>query len=313
MDSWFTEQDVQPVFPVLDMKILPSDEKECRRLRTSLSKSGLFYLKNHGIEQTTLDEFVDITRVFFQADEQTKKKMVCNSLPLRGYGPLKSENLSKLLNLGDSPDLCMKYSWATTGNVAPSDDFRLIWQRVFSNMTEISKSLLSTIVGILGDQLQITLEDWSKTIGGDNMLRHLFYPKLREPQELAMAPHSDLGSITLLYQTPAANKRIALEAEYEGRYLPVPAVKGTIVVNFGDILEHISEKKIKATKHRVLHNTSDGSARTSTAFFCLPPRSFNLQKFKGSDFGGLLTDKIVTFGDLLDLDGVAYSKKTDSN
>ncbi len=307
MTSWFAEKDIPAEFPVLDMQALMSGE--LADFSHLISSSGLFYLKNFGVKEADLEKFVEITGFFFNETEEIKKKMICSGLPLRGYTSLKSENLAKLLKVGDYPDLCMKYSWATAGNTAPSAEFEIIWQKIFNEMNEVSKNILSLIATLLKNEPQISSDDWKKIINGESMLRHLFYPDLQEIQPLSMAPHSDLGSITLLYQTPANNRHVALEAEYNGNYLPLPAVKGTIVVNFGDILEHITKKKIKATKHRVVHCPQAGSARTSTVFFSLPQRDFDLTKFKGSSFSGLLSKEIETFGDLLDWDAEVYSNK----
>lgn len=70
---------------------------------------------------------------------------------------------------------------------------------------------------------------------------------------LAGAPHTDSGFVTLLAQDGVAG----LQARSRrGAWVDVPPLEGTLVVNFGQVLEQWSAGRIRATEHRVL-----GSAR----------------------------------------------------
>lgn len=62
-----------------------------------------------------------------------------------------------------------------------------------------------------------------------------------------MSPHSDSGSVTLLFQTCAG-----LEIESpSGDWVATPFEPGQILVNLGDALAFWSGGSLKATKHRV--------------------------------------------------------------
>jgi len=70
---------------------------------------------------------------------------------------------------------------------------------------------------------------------------------------LAGAPHTDSGFVTLLAQDGVAG----LQARSRGgAWVDVPPLEGTLVVNFGQVLEQWSAGRVRATEHRVL-----GSAR----------------------------------------------------
>ncbi len=75
------------------------------------------------------------------------------------------------------------------------------------------------------------------------------------------AAHTDSGFVTLLAQdgVPGLQAR-----SLDGSWIDVPPLEGTLVVNFGQVLEHWSAGRIRATEHRVL---GSGVERYSIPFF----------------------------------------------
>jgi isopenicillin N synthase-like dioxygenase len=78
---------------------------------------------------------------------------------------------------------------------------------------------------------------------------------------LVGAPHTDSGFLTLLEQDAVAGLQVRSR---DGRWIDVPALADTLVVNFGQVLEQWSAGRIRATEHRVLGH---GRERHSIAFF----------------------------------------------
>ena len=78
---------------------------------------------------------------------------------------------------------------------------------------------------------------------------------------LVGAPHTDSGFVTLLAQDGVAGLQARSRA---GQWLDVPPLEGTLVVNFGQVLEQWSAGRIRATEHRVL---GSGRERFSIPFF----------------------------------------------
>ena len=66
---------------------------------------------------------------------------------------------------------------------------------------------------------------------------------------LAGAPHTDSGFVTLLAQDGVPGLQALSRA---GEWVDVPPLEGTLVVNFGQVLELWSAGRIRATEHRVL-------------------------------------------------------------
>ncbi len=78
---------------------------------------------------------------------------------------------------------------------------------------------------------------------------------------LVGAPHTDSGFVTLLAQDGVAGLQARSR---DGQWVDVPPLEGTLVVNFGQVLEQWSAGRIRATEHRVL---GSGRERFSIPFF----------------------------------------------
>jgi isopenicillin N synthase-like dioxygenase len=80
-------------------------------------------------------------------------------------------------------------------------------------------------------------------------------------QHLVGAPHTDSGFLTLLEQDGTGGLQVRSR---EGAWIDVPPLADTLVVNFGEVLEQWSARRIRATEHRVVGR---GLERHSIAFF----------------------------------------------
>ena len=111
------------------------------------------------------------------------------------------------------------------------------------------------------------------------------------------APHTDSGFVTLLAQdgVPGLQARAR-----DGRWIDVPPLEGTLVVNFGQVLEQWSVGRIRATEHRVLGGNIE---RCSIPFFyearadalITPLPIDSADAFAPFQFGDYLWDRITSF------------------
>lgn len=114
---------------------------------------------------------------------------------------------------------------------------------------------------------------------------------------LVGAPHTDSGFVTLLAQDGVAG----LQARsLEGDWIDVPPLEGTLVVNFGGVLEQWSAGRIRATEHRVV---GSGVERFSIPFFyearadaCIKPLPMDPpDRFVPFAYGDFLWKRICSF------------------
>jgi isopenicillin N synthase-like dioxygenase len=133
---------------------------------------------------------------------------------------------------------------------------------------------------------------------GISTLRFLRYP-VRDLAALAPslrvgggymlgAPHVDSGFVTLLAQDGVAGLEVEDRA---GNWIGVPPTEGTLVVNFGKLLERWTGGRVRATRHRVV---GSGAERFSVPFFYEPAVDAVIAPLGlGEDFA------TVTYGDHL--------------
>ena len=109
-----------------------------------------------------------------------------------------------------------------------------------------------------------------------------YFPTRSETTGNRCKEHSDYGTITLLSTDGVSG----LELFHEGKWLPVPYVEGSLVVNVGSLLARWTNGALRATLHRVAGpgSLNSGShrqvlveatkhSRTSIAFFADPNRN----------------------------------------
>jgi isopenicillin N synthase-like dioxygenase len=129
---------------------------------------------------------------------------------------------------------------------------------------------------------------------------------------LVGAPHTDSGFVTILAQDEVAG----LEARTrQGRWTGVPPLEGTLVVNFGQVLEQWSAGRIRATEHRVV---GTGVERCSIPFFYearadatiapLPIDPADL--FAPFLYGDFLWQRITSFVEFRGMEGERVSANT---
>ena len=263
--AWHSEAEAPAGMPVLDLAVLGGAEGSSARrlalgdLREAATRSGLFYVKNHGIADDVIEAISDRTRGFF-GEPDAYKLAFDRSQQARGYATRRSECMTYTMGPELSPEeVCERIasaedivSTAYAPNVFPHPRFRDAWLRYYDRAHRTSLELL----GALGDALDLGRADrsaWSAALmersGGT--LRYFQYPDA--PQD-AVDPgmgHAGPDVISLLHHTPCDNGTVRLEAGAGGRFVKVPALRGTLVVAMGEVLRQLSGGTIEASAHRV--------------------------------------------------------------
>ena len=91
-------------------------------------------------------------------------------------------------------------------------------------------------------------------------------------------PHTDFGLCTILFQDSVGG--LEVDPFHTGEFVPATPVPGTCVINVADLLQRLSNDKLRSTRHRVTapkvsKEVWEGKeemlpARYSTAFFVHP-------------------------------------------
>lgn len=345
---WHDESEAPEGIPVLDLDVLSAKSRlatrdaQIKALRDAVTNSGFLYVKNHGISNAEIEAISNETRAFYSKPEAYKGEFDKHS-DIRGYSSYRSESIARFFKTGKGKDLCMKYtmgpeltpeevqarissdadlaSKAYSPNVYPNPAFRNAWVSYYSAVHRVSVRLLE----LMGDALDLDEESrqiWREMLIDNSAgeVRYLQYPDvpLAACSDIEgngtdrIAAHFDLGVITLLHQTPCANGFVSLEAKLGENFVKVPAIKGTLVVNLGEVIRLLTGGRVRATVHRVVRPTQEWhrhSARDVVAFFQAPPLNARLRplRFKsGIGFETMFDEmyaeagatQAVTFGQL---------------
>ena len=119
----------------------------------------------------------------------------------------------------------------------------------------------------------------------DPQLRLLHYmpvarKQIEAPGHARIIPHTDFGLCTILFQDQVGG--LEVDPFHTNEFLPATPMRGTCVINVADLLQRLSNDRLRSTMHRVTtpkmseeQLTEIGEngmlpARYSTAFFVHP-------------------------------------------
>jgi isopenicillin N synthase-like dioxygenase len=116
-------------------------------------------------------------------------------------------------------------------------------------------------------------------IHGNSILRPIHYfpinPEEVDPGAVRAAEHGDINLITLLMGASAEGLQVLRR---DGQWIEITALSDQLIVNVGDMLDRLTNHKLKSTIHRVVNppNERMNSSRFSIPFFMHPISTMNL-------------------------------------
>lgn len=120
----------------------------------------------------------------------------------------------------------------------------------------------------------------SKVHHGNSILRPIHYFPIENPDTVPddavrAAEHGDINLITLLMGASADGLQVLRR---DGKWIPITALPEQLVVNVGDMLERLTNKKLKSTIHRVVNPPRHlmNTPRYSIPFFMHPRSEMDL-------------------------------------
>jgi isopenicillin N synthase-like dioxygenase len=168
---------------------------------------------------------------------------------------------------GDDP---IKKEYPENIWVAELPDFNKVGIEAYRAMENTGKYMLRAIALFLSLD-----EDYfdAKIYNGNSILRPIHYaPITSEPQNAVRAgQHEDINLITLLMGASADGLQVLNKS---GDWIGVTSLPDQLVVNVGDMLQRLTNNRLRSTTHRVVNPPREqwGTPRFSIPFF-LHPRS----------------------------------------
>jgi isopenicillin N synthase-like dioxygenase len=136
--------------------------------------------------------------------------------------------------------------------VAEIPRFNGVTAEVYKKLEDTGRDLLKAIATYLDLE-----EDYFEkyVINGNSILRAIHYFPISDPDALSpdavrAGAHEDINLITLLIGASADGLEVLTK---DGEWFPIKAKGEDIVINVGDMLQRLTNNKLKSTTHRVVN------------------------------------------------------------
>lgn len=256
-----------------------------QQLGKAYEEVGFVAVKNHGIPDELIKRMYQQVQEFFSLPSEKKKKYEIPELAgQRGYTSFGKEHAKG----SEAPDLKEFYQHGQTviGDVAEKAEypdnvqidevpgFTETFNQAYRAFETSGKSLLQAIAIYLGLDEHYFDEHIHN---GNSILRAIHYPPIQEEPKSAIRAeqHEDINLITLLVGASADGLQILTK---QNEWVGVTSLPEQIVVNVGDMLQRLTNNKLKSTTHRVVNPPRElwGTSRYSIPFFLHPKSKMSL-------------------------------------
>lgn len=284
--------------PSLDLADFVSGDSTKKRkfvadLGAAYNNIGFVAIRNHYLNDALSNKLYEMIKAFFALPDSVKQKYEIPGLAgQRGYIG-KGKEHAKGRNTGD-----LKEFYHIGQEVEDNDPIKKeypdnVWPEELPQFStvglEVYKSLEKTGVQMLkAIALYLNLpEDYfdDKVRHGNSILRPIHYFPIENPDAVPAdavraAEHGDINLITLLMGASADGLQVLRR---DGKWIPITALPEQLVVNVGDMLERLTNKKLKSTIHRVVNPPRQhmNKPRYSIPFFMHPRSEMSLAALAG--------------------------------
>ncbi|MBW3169359.1 isopenicillin N synthase family dioxygenase [Qipengyuania flava] len=246
-------------------------------LGRSFREYGFAVIRDHGIPQELIDRAEALAKEFFALPDEVKRAYhIPGGGGARGYTPFGTEkakdakvhDLKEFWHVGRELPEGHPLAEFMAANVLPSEvaGFRETFGELYGAFEEAGGRVLEGIALHLGLDRGFfapTVED------GNSVMRLLRYPPLEGAEAegaIRAAAHGDINTITLLLGAEEAGLELLTA---QGDWKAVAPPEGALVVNVGDMLDRLTNGRLRSTTHRVVNPRGDAAyrARYSMPFF----------------------------------------------
>jgi isopenicillin N synthase-like dioxygenase len=260
-----------------------------QELGKAYEEVGFVAVKNHGVPDELIADLYKYVQEFFSLPSEQKRKYEIPELAgQRGYTSFGKEHAKG----SDAPDLkeFFQYGQVPRDNYKEEEyppnvpvkeiaAFNPTFENAYRAFEKSGTALLQAIALYLG--LDEHYFD-NYVHNGNSILRSIHYPPItNEPKSAIRAEqHEDINLITLLVGASADGLQILTKQD---EWVGVTSLPEQIVVNVGDMLQRLTNNKLRSTTHRVVNPAREfwHTSRFSIPFFLHPKSSMSLQCLSG--------------------------------
>ncbi|MDZ4307290.1 isopenicillin N synthase family dioxygenase [Allopontixanthobacter sp.] len=246
-------------------------------LGRSFAEFGFGVVRDHGISPDLIARAEELSKQFFALPDDVKRAYkIEGGGGARGYTPFGTEkakdakvhDLKEFWHVGRDLPADHPLAEYMAPNIWPSEvpGFRETFEELYAAFDKAGDTVLRAIalhLGLAEDFFAATVAD------GNSVMRLLHYPPLAASEAegaIRAAAHGDINTITLLLGAEEAGLELLTK---QGKWLAVSPPEGALAVNIGDMLDRLTNGKLRSTTHRVVNPKGEAAhrARYSMPFF----------------------------------------------
>ena len=266
--------------PVIDIGALYSNDEAAKkavaaRIGEACSDIGFFYAVNHNVSVETIDKAVAIADKFFRLPEAERLKVKAdkNNRGYREVGDVVHRNgkpsARDNFDIGfpvtaDDPEVK-----AGTPLYAPNiwpdmPGFREAIETYYMETYKLGMKILEGFAIHLDKPADFFTRHFTKPVA-DMVINHYLGAAGLHISDQASGPHTDHGIVTILWQDSLGGLEVMGK---DGKWISATPLRGSYVINIGELMKRWTNGRFKATVHRVVH--LQNQSRYSMPLFCNP-------------------------------------------
>lgn len=254
-------------------------QKFINEIGEAYEEIGFVALRGHFLSDELTENLYQEVKNFFDLPDEIKQSYEIEGIGgQRGYTSFGKES-AKGKKQGDLKEFwhfgqevveneALKATYPKNVFVKEIPDFNIVGIEAYKMLEKTAIYVLRALA------LYIDLEETyfdKYVINGNSILRPIYYPPIvGEPKgAVRAAAHGDINLITLLMGASSAGLEVQNK---KGKWIPVTSLPEQLVVNVGDMLERLTNNKLRSTIHRVVNPPREdwGKPRFSIPFFTHP-------------------------------------------
>lgn len=251
--------------PVIDISHLqgPGRKQTVDQIARACQEWGFFHVVNHGVPEAVVEDMWQAYDMLFALPPHERAKFDEGPPDILKKLSQNKEKMQMLANWRDT----MRFR-----ELNPDDEgaiphapqfFRKPACEFYRALRNVGLELLEAISESLGMEAGYIHNVTGSNLAINTSIHH--YSPCPDPLvTIGLNPHTDIDTLTVLLQDETGGLQILKE----DRWVDVKPLPDSLVVNVGEALQVISNKRYKSVLHRV--NTNTERARSSISCFLLP-------------------------------------------
>ena len=266
--------------PVVDIGALYGTDVAAKkavaaRIGAACDEIGFFYVVNHNVPVATIDRAVAVADRFFAQPEAEKLKVKSdrNNRGYREVGDVVHANgkpsARDNFDLGfpvaaDDPEVLAGTPLYAPNKWPDTPGFQEAFEAYYAETFQLGMKILEGFALYLGKEEDFFVRHFTKPVA-DMVINHYLGARGLHISDQASGPHTDHGIVTILWQDDLGGLEVMGK---DGQWIAVTPLRGSYVINIGELMKRWTNGRFKATVHRVVH--LQDKSRYSMPLFCNP-------------------------------------------